>query len=326
MPPTEPDFAPDLPSWLIWAPRPFPDANLLLVTGAEPALIDSGFVAHAAQTAEWVQAHTPSPLATVVNTHWHSDHIGGNALLQGQGAAIAASVPDADALSRRDPGCCLAEYLDQPVAAYTVDQPLRDGQVVRLGDTDWQVIATPGHTPGHLALWQPDERILATGDSMSDYDVGWVNLALDGPDAAKTALLSIEVMAELDPRLVIPAHGRIPSDPAAAFAAAHRRASRLVDDLPGAVWYGIRRVFGYALMIRAGIEESQLEGYLLDRAWLQDAARLLERDPEGLATELVESMLASGAVTRREGKIHASAEHTAVDPATFDLPLPREWD
>jgi hypothetical protein len=53
---------------------------------------------------------------------------GANALLQAMGAGIAAGAPDAQAIARRDPGCCVAEYLDQPVAPYTVDVALDDGQ------------------------------------------------------------------------------------------------------------------------------------------------------------------------------------------------------
>jgi hypothetical protein len=60
------------------------------------------------------------------------------------------------------PGCCVAEYLDQPVAPYTVDQTLTHGDVLRLGEADWQVVATPGHTPGHICLWQPEKRRVAT--------------------------------------------------------------------------------------------------------------------------------------------------------------------
>ena len=138
------------------------------------------------------------------------------------GAGVAASGPDAQAIARRDPGCCLAEYLDQPVAPYTVDKPLEDGQLVRLGDADWEVVRTPGHTPGHLSLWQPEERLLVVGDALSDYDVGWVNCALDGPDAATTALASLQRLANLAPRVVLPSHGPIPADPGAAFASALR--------------------------------------------------------------------------------------------------------
>jgi glyoxylase-like metal-dependent hydrolase (beta-lactamase superfamily II) len=319
----DPDSAP-LPAWVTWQPRPFPDANLLLLHGRQPVLVDSGFVGHATETAEWVRARTPD-LALVVNTHWHSDHVGGNALLQAGGAGIAASAPDALAVARRDPGCCLAEYLDQPVAPYTVDESLEDGQVVRLGETDWEVLRTPGHTPGHLALWQPEEGLLAVGDALSDYDVGWVNLALDGPDAAATALASLRRLVDLAPRVLLPSHGPIPTDPGAAFAAALRRAQRLVDDPGGAVWYGVRRIFAFALMIRDGIPADAVEPYLLARAWLTDAARLLRTTPEALATELVDTMLRAGAIVSREGRLRAAAEYAPVTAASLRVPLPSGW-
>ncbi|MER5756191.1 MBL fold metallo-hydrolase [Streptomyces sp. NPDC002088] len=313
-----------LPSWVTWQQRPFPDANLLLLHGQRPALVDSGFVGHAEQTAAWARAHA-GHIDLVVNTHWHSDHVGGNALLQASGAGIAAGALEAEAIARRDPGCCVAEYLDQPVAPYTVDVPLDDGQVLRLGDADWEVVSAPGHTPGHLALWQPDERLLVAGDALSDYDVGWVNRALDGPEAATTALDSLKRMADLTPRVILPAHGPSPADTAAAFATASRRAQRLVDDPDGAVWYGARRIFAFALMIRDGIPAGQVEPYLHARAWLADAARLLGRTREVLAAELIDTMLRSGAIVLREGRLHAAAEHTPVAPESLRVPYPRAW-
>lgn len=316
--------ASSLPTWVTWWQRPFPDANTLLLPGRQPTLIDSGFVGHAQETAAWTRAQA-GKVALVVNTHWHSDHVGGNALLQAQGAAIAAGAPEAEAISRRDPGCCAAEYLDQPVAPYTVDLALDDKQVLRLGDTDWEVIRTPGHTPGHLALWQPEERLLVVGDAMSDYDVGWVNTALDGPDAATTALASLKRMADLAPRMILPSHGPIPAEPATAFAAALRRAQRLVDDPGGAVWYGARRIFSFALMIREGIPSDEVEPYLLARTWLTDAARLLDVSPESLAAELVTTMVNSGAVALRNGRLHAAADHTPTTAETLHVPYPRAW-
>ncbi|MFF0428316.1 MBL fold metallo-hydrolase [Streptomyces sp. NPDC004520] len=319
-----PSSPPSLPSWAIWWQRPFPDAHTLVLPGDRPALVDSGFVGHARQTADRARA-LAGRIDLVVNTHWHSDHVGGNALLQASGAGIAAGAPEAEALSRRDPGCCAAEYLDQPVAPYTVDVPLDDGQVLRLGDTDWEVVRTPGHTPGHLALWQPEERLLVVGDALSDHDVGWVNLALDGPGAAATALASLQRMADLGPRVVLPSHGPVPTDPGAAFAAALRRGRRLVDDPDGAVWYGIRRIFAFALMIRDGIPSEEVEPYLHARAWLTDAARLLRLTPEALATELVTSMLAGGGIVRRDGRLRAAADHTPVAAESLRVPYPRAW-
>ena len=316
---------PALPSWATWWQRPFPDANTLLLHGRQPALVDTGFVAHAEETAAWTRAHAGRGVGLVVNTHWHSDHVGGNALLQAQGAAIAAGAPEAEAISRRDPGCCAAEYLDQPVAPYTVDVSLDDGQVLRLGDTDWEVVRTPGHTPGHLALWQPEERLLVVGDALSDYDVGWVNLALDGLDAATTALASLQRMADLAPRVILPSHGPIPTDPGAAFAAAVRRAQRLVDDPDGAVRYGARRIFAFALMIRGGLPAAEIEPYLHARTWLTDAARLLDTTPEALATELVTTMTRAGAIVLRDGRLHAAADHAPVATEALRVPYPRGW-
>ncbi|MER6097528.1 MBL fold metallo-hydrolase [Streptomyces sp. NPDC001728] len=312
------------PSWLTWWERPFPNANTILLHGRRPALIDSGFVGHAEETAAWVRGRA-GRVDLVVNTHWHSDHVGGNALLQAGGAAIAAGAPEAEAITRRDAGCCSAEYLDQPVPPYTVDVALDDGQVLRLGDTDWEVVRTPGHTPGHLALWQPEERLLVVGDALSDHDVGWVNLALDGPDVATTALASLQRLADLAPRVVLPSHGPVPADPARALAAALRRGRRLVDDPEGAVRYGARRIFAFALMIRGGIPADEVEPYLHARAWLTDAARLLGVGPEALAADLVTSMLASGATVLRDGRFHAAADHSPVPPETLRVPYPGGW-
>jgi hypothetical protein len=203
--------------------------------------------------------------------------------------------------------------------------PQHDSQNLRLGHADWEIVGTPGHTPGHVSLWQPEHRGLIVGDALSDYDVGWVNLALDGPDAAATALASLHRMADLEPRVIMPGHGPIPAEPEAAFAAALRPAQRLVDDPAEAAWYAARRIFAFALMIRNGIPTDELEPYLHARAWLTDAARLLNRTPESLATELVKAMLNSGAITVRDQRLHATAEHSPVAAETLQVPSPRAW-
>ena len=148
-------------------------------------------------------------------------------------------------------------------------------------------------------MWQPDERLLVVGDALSDYDVGWVNLALDGPDAAATALASLHRLSDLAPWVLLPAHGPIRTETGVALATAVRRAQRLVDDPAGVVWYGARRIFAFALMIRDGIPVDEVEPYLHARAWLTDAAQLLGTTPEVFAAELIDTMLRNGAVILR---------------------------
>jgi hypothetical protein len=91
------------------------------------------------------------------------------------------------------------------------------------------------------------------------------------------------------------------------------------------VWYAARRIFAFALMIRDGIPADEVEPYLHARAWLADAARLLGRTPEVLAAELVDTMLDSGAIVLRGGRLHAAAEHTPVAAASLRVPFPRAW-
>jgi hypothetical protein len=125
--------------------------------------------------------------------------------------------------------------------------------------------------------------------------------------------------------VLLPAHGPIPIDPAAALATAIRRSQRLADDPADAVWYGARRILAFALMIRNGIPATEIEPYLDARAWLTDAARLLARTPETLAAELIDTMLRSRAIILRDERLHAAAEHSPVSAESLHVPFPRAW-
>jgi hypothetical protein len=73
-------------------------------------------------------------------------------------------------------------------------------------------------------------------------------------------------------------------------------------------------------MIRDGIER-----YVHGRAWLADAARLLDRTAEALSAELMDTMLRSGAIILRDKRLHAAAEHTPVAAKSLRVPCPRAW-
>jgi glyoxylase-like metal-dependent hydrolase (beta-lactamase superfamily II) len=77
-------------------------------------------------------------------------------------------------------------------------------------DTDlgvWHVYETPGHAPSHVCLYQPERRLLISGDHVLGrislfYDYGWT------PDPAGEFLSSLDVVDELDARLCLSGHGR----------------------------------------------------------------------------------------------------------------------
>ncbi|HXI86039.1 MAG TPA: hydroxyacylglutathione hydrolase [Parvularculaceae bacterium] len=84
----------------------------------------------------------------IFNTHWHPDHAGGNlALKKKWGCRVVA--PEGDAAK-----------------IVGIDQMARDGDVVALGDSKVRVIATPGHTLGHIIYYFEDDQAAFVGDTI----------------------------------------------------------------------------------------------------------------------------------------------------------------
>src|SRR4051812_32730945 len=119
-----------LPSWCHFLIQAYPSANLVLLTGSHPVLVDSGYGSDSHTILRQLDAAgtPPATLNLIVNTHWHSDHVGGNHNLQHQyRVPIAAARSDALAVNTRDQQACLAAWLDQPVEPYRVDHLLDPG-------------------------------------------------------------------------------------------------------------------------------------------------------------------------------------------------------
>jgi hydroxyacylglutathione hydrolase len=320
---------PALPDWVRFVPRPFPSSNLVLLTGPTPVMLDSGFGSDAGEIGELLGAAglAVSQLALLLNSHWHSDHSGGNAWLQALGLPIAAARMDGEAVNRRDPSACDAEWLDQPVEQYHVDVLLNGGDRLRAGQADWEVLATPGHTPHHLSFYQPDEEVLLLGDALHADDVGWINLALDGAGAIAVALQTVERLAALPARHCLSGHGPPITDPPGAFARAQSRYERMLADPSRAAWHAMKRIFAYALMISGGMPLDGVADYLTSRAWLIDhATRVLDVTPELLAEELLAEMRRAKAVVERDGVLRAATPHTPPVPGWRHGPgAPRNW-
>jgi glyoxylase-like metal-dependent hydrolase (beta-lactamase superfamily II) len=173
----------------------------------------------------------------IVCTHAHSDHCG-------QAPAIAARTgcevwmhPRHEHMTRtaEDPDAALERRIEiarqsgvpeEPLrrfaserrsresgiaGAIEPDRELRDG--VRI-DTDlgaWVVYETPGHAPSHVCLFQPEHRLLISGDHL----LGRISLYFDygySPDPVGEFLRSLDVVENLHARLCLPGHGRTFAD------------------------------------------------------------------------------------------------------------------
>jgi glyoxylase-like metal-dependent hydrolase (beta-lactamase superfamily II) len=116
------------------------------------------------------------------------------------------------------------------------DRPLTEGVQVPTHLGDWRVYETPGHAPSHVCLFQPERRLLISGDHV----LGRVSLYFDygyTPDPVGEYLHSLDVVEPLDARLCLAGHGRTFAD-----VRAHIRASRaLVHSRLAAVREAIAR-------------------------------------------------------------------------------------
>ena len=99
-------------------------------------------------------------------THCHGDHIGGvSELKRKKGGKILIHRYDADGLNDKEIN--LTEFMDGfPEIEIEADSRIDGGDVIHLGDIEFKVIHTPGHTRGGVSLYQKDEKMLFSGDTL----------------------------------------------------------------------------------------------------------------------------------------------------------------
>lgn len=315
----------------IFFERPYPSANAVVLLGPAPVLVDPGFGSDVPQLLAWLGANevNAAELACVVNTHYHSDHVGGNHVLQQQyECKVAAHAHDAAIVNGRHIDACAARWLRQPVEAYVVNRSLNEGDTVDTGAAEWRVLHSPGHTHGHISLFEPRTGVLIVGDAVHAADVGWLNPTLEGADCLARSIDTIDRLRALAPALALSGHGPAIGEPDKAFHSARRRFERWVADPEASAWHAAKRILAYAAMIEGGIDRDNLMPYLTVSPWIHDFARVpFGTTPAAFAKTLLEDMLRSGGVVWREGRLVATALHTPQDPSWPRTPsLPSHWD
>ena len=202
-----------LPDGVIVFERGWLSANNVLLTGNGPAtLIDSGYCSHSGQTLSLVRnALGKRPLERLVNTHLHSDHCGGNSLLQSSFPGLVTFIPPghAEEVLHWDEVALTYAPTGQSCPQFLFDRTLVPGSEQELGGMMWEVHAAPGHDPHSVVLFSPQERILISGDALWENGFGVVFPELEGIHAFDAVGATLDLIECLGPKVVIPGHGPV---------------------------------------------------------------------------------------------------------------------
>lgn len=221
-----------LPAGVTVLERGWLSSNNVVIAGRDStALVDSGYCSHAPQTLALVRSVLGErPLSRLVNTHLHSDHCGGNALLQQSFPKLETLIPpgQAEHVRRWDPVALTYVPTGQNCPPFRMDGLAMPGSRLDLGGIDWEVHAAPGHDPNSVILFEPGSGTLLSADALWENGFGVVFQELEGEDAFDEVAATLDLIESLRPRVVVPGHGKVFDDVAPAIARARSRLAAYV--------------------------------------------------------------------------------------------------
>jgi hydroxyacylglutathione hydrolase len=177
----------------IW--QSYPDnCNTYLIDGDKKILIDPGFE----QLFNHVKSQmtnlkiSPDDIDVVIATHAHPDHLEAAGLFH-KPTLFAMNEEEYNFFNRG-----AGHYLNIPEPDFF----LHNGDL-QIGEHEFQVIVTPGHSPGSICLYWPVNKVLFTGDLVFSRSIGRSDMPGGDSEIIKE---SIKKIAELDCEYILPGH------------------------------------------------------------------------------------------------------------------------
>jgi glyoxylase-like metal-dependent hydrolase (beta-lactamase superfamily II) len=279
--------------------------NIVFLEGEDATLVDSGYVTHAAQTVDLVShAVHGRQLKRLINTHSHSDHIGGNAALKARfGCEIIVPGGLHATIAEWDENALLLSPLGQRAARFQHDSLIHADDEVEMGGLNWQALAVPGHDMEALAYYNPERRILISGDALWENGFGVIFPELLGEaDGLASTRTTLEMLARLPIDIVIPGHGSPFGAVDAAFERAFRRVDSFEADIDKLAWHAIKVIVSFAMLERRRLPAGEFPNFLLSLPFAVDLnTRYLNLPESQLSARIERELLLVNALRREDG-------------------------
>jgi len=281
--------------------------NILLRDATGFTLVDSGYGAHVPKTLALLEgALAGAPLEWLVNTHCHSDHMGGNAAIARRyGCRTSIPAGEAPLIDAWDESGLVLAYADQRAERFRYDDAFAPGEVLQMGELDWQVLAAPGHDMHAAMFHAPEARVLISGDALWENGFGVIFPALFGREEAfRETRATLDAIAALNVKAVIPGHGRPFDDVDAALERAFRRLDGYEQDITRLARHCVKVMLTFALLEKRALALDGLSAYIDSVPIFGEINRRhLGMTTAALAAYLVTDLERAGAVTRTGGSL-----------------------
>lgn len=281
--------------------------NIVFDDGADASIVDTGYVAHADQTLALVTAALRGKrLARIVNTHLHSDHVGGNAALQAAFGPTTFIPPgNADAVARWDEEALSYSSMAQRCPRFRHDALIEPGTELRLGGLSWQVMAAPGHDAAMVVLFNDDHKILISADALWEDGFGAMLSEFHGHDSLADQAATLDWIERLQARAVVPGHGRPFVDVNAALDRARRRRDALAADPVRNARQIAKVAVKFLLLELRSVSMPELLARLTPTSYVRTLNERYFPDTTAAAVieRAVSELLASGALVRHGDRI-----------------------
>jgi len=268
-------------------------------------VIDSGYGKHVPLTLALIASRMGldgRPLAMLVNTHCHSDHMGGNAAVKrAYGCPVAVPAGEAPLIEAWDERRLWLGYAGQRAERFAVDEVLQPGATYVWGELEWRALAAPGHDMGALVFFNDEHRVLVSGDALWENGYGMVMPREIDEAALPSTRATLEMIAGLGARCVIPGHGEPFADVEAALERAFRRTASFEADPLRMARHALKVLLVFTLLDRERMPLASLPDHVERVDVFREFNELYFRlPPAALAEALVADLVRGGAV-RREG-------------------------